>query len=134
MNPWIGRNPESWRRSRGSNMMSGQFCPHCLSEIRGLLLEEQCFPKTIVNLEGTVRYAKKSSHSCCNKVLLELARPLTQNHVDCSLFIVCTYTLLPHLLLSIDLHSTYFYFNYHLYSSRCLSPSPARECFFKNIS
>ena len=59
VNPWIGRNPESWRRSRGSNMMSGQFCPHCLSEIRGLLLEEQCFPKTIVNLEGTVRYAKK---------------------------------------------------------------------------
>ena len=83
---------------------------------------------------------QKSSQSCCNKVLLELARPLTQNHVDCSLFIVCTYTLLPHLLLSVDLHHTYFYFNCRLYSSLRLSPPPppppppARECFFKNIS
>ena len=98
VNPWIGRNPESWRRSRGSNMMSGQFCPHCLSEIRGLLLEELCFPKTTVNLEG--KEMQKSSASCRNKLLLEIARPLTQNHVDC-LLCHCLFTHCRHILFSL---------------------------------
>ena len=79
-------------------MMSGQFCPHCLSEIRGLLLEELCFPKTTVNLEG--KEMQKSSASCRNKLLLEIARPLTQNHVDC-LLCHCLFTHCRHILFSL---------------------------------